>query len=620
MASIDEGSLMKDAIRRTRELYRYVTPASLSPLPAAHYRETIKLDTVFDASDMTPSLIAFVQLAALRCNTSKAILNVMDTDTMYFLAQVSKRPSDGQEDAPMFESSEDSALMGCSTMSLSGRVCDLTLRLHTDENCPYPCLTISDMSKDVRFAHLDIVAGGPKFRFYCGTPITTRDGINIGTLAVMDSTPRDRLTRDEEQCLCETAAYVMKVLNLNREAIEGRQARRMGYALNSFVAGKSSLDDDEVHVSRKLPSKRSLHTIDETVSVSHLPTQSQPSQCCETRNKRTTAQKGQCTQEQRDSAEKELPFTTENSADASPVTDSDHEATERYPNAQSVPIQEIEEMDSRTHCRTFVRAANLLREALDLGDKGGVLFVSVSAESNIPGFLSGVQPSVADESSTTGDDSLPENVALDELAQLVRSPTFLKHSSLISATTLASSTNTAPMREGDALSEEGSIKLDSQVVNYFVGRYPAGRLLLLEENDWRSSSDETAQDVKSHGRTKSSRVRRKLAELEFLRRALPEARHLLMVPLWDPSEGRISSACFVWSSSQSRLFSKRQELSYLTSFCQTLMAECSRIDAMAADRQKGSFVGIVSRLVSCSLKPCPHLRWILGTAWVAGQS
>lgn len=137
VAAVTPASLVVDGIRRTRELYRYLTPESLASTPA-HLRAGTSDGTLYDASTLTPSLIPFVQLVALRCNSAKAILNVIDQDTMYFLAQVSKRTQDGSKETPMFETSEDNVLMGCSSVPVSGRVCELTIRMRADDTCQFP--------------------------------------------------------------------------------------------------------------------------------------------------------------------------------------------------------------------------------------------------------------------------------------------------------------------------------------------------------------------------------------------------------------------------------------------------------------------------------------------------
>ena len=494
---------------------------------------------------------------------------------MYFLAQVSKRTGDGPRDMPMFETSEDSVLMGCSSVPVSGRVCELTIRLHADETCKFPMFVVPDMSKDTRFAKLDVVASGPKYKFYCGTPITTRDGVNIGSLAVMDTEPRDGLTDDEERCLGETAAHIMAFLELNREAIEGRQARRMGYALNGFVSGKSSLHDE---LDRPAQSRKPFGTV-ASYGLAHDEKEDQPPSphAVEHRRKRSGYSSNN---------------TAESTSSFGPI--SDYDTSEIWTKTEDQPVAETEELESRSHSKTYARAANLIRESLELGDEGGVLFVGVTASPTISRLLSNVKAGTEEDSTSTGEDFQPEKIAHPKLSDLVSSPTFMKQSRCIPASTLGSSMKASPMVEGSGLPGDRSMKLDSEVVNYFVGRYSGGHLWLLEEEEGKSSSDETVQEAEPQQGTKSSRIRRRAAELEFLRRAFPEARQLLMTPLWDAQVGRVVSVCFVWTSTQTRLFSTRHELSYLTSFCQTLMAECSRLDAMMADKQKSDFVGTIS--------------------------
>lgn len=63
-----------------------------------------------------------------------------------------------------------------------------TLNLNPSENKnDYPCFIVNDLSKDDRFADLAVVNGTiAAYRFYAGTPITTNQGINIGSFFLFD--------------------------------------------------------------------------------------------------------------------------------------------------------------------------------------------------------------------------------------------------------------------------------------------------------------------------------------------------------------------------------------------------------------------------------------------------
>lgn len=55
---------------------------------------------------------------------------------------------------------------------------------------------VNDASLDPRFADNPLVAEEPKIRFYAGYPLTSHDGNNLGTLCIIDSTPRS-FTKDD---------------------------------------------------------------------------------------------------------------------------------------------------------------------------------------------------------------------------------------------------------------------------------------------------------------------------------------------------------------------------------------------------------------------------------------
>ena len=104
---------------------------------------------------------------------------------------------------------------------------------------------INDLTKS-GFANMAIITGPPYYRFYAGVPIQTRDGINIGSLAIMDTRARpDGLTAAEESFMASTAEQIMLFLETNKQAIEGRRSRRMAQGLEAFLAGRKSVQEDK---------------------------------------------------------------------------------------------------------------------------------------------------------------------------------------------------------------------------------------------------------------------------------------------------------------------------------------------------------------------------------------
>ncbi len=77
---------------------------------------------------------------------------------------------------------------------------------------------VPDSFKDERFHDNPLATGAPHVRFYAGAPLQTPSGQNIGTLCVIDSSPRD-LTQDQIVALQTLARQVVSQLELRRQNI-----------------------------------------------------------------------------------------------------------------------------------------------------------------------------------------------------------------------------------------------------------------------------------------------------------------------------------------------------------------------------------------------------------------
>lgn len=68
-------------------------------------------------------------------------------------------------------------------------------------------LVVLDTAKDSRFRDNPLVTGPPHIGFYAGAPLEI-DGVNIGTLCIFNSNPRQSFDEDEKACLVAFAQIV----------------------------------------------------------------------------------------------------------------------------------------------------------------------------------------------------------------------------------------------------------------------------------------------------------------------------------------------------------------------------------------------------------------------------
>lgn len=105
-----------------------------------------------------------------------------------------------------------------------GAFCDLTIQ--GEAGMP---LVIHDLAEDPRSAQSPLVVGEPHARFYAGVPLALRSGLNLGTLCIMDRTPRRDFAAREARQLQELALIVEAHLRLHeaRIAAEADAVRRL---------------------------------------------------------------------------------------------------------------------------------------------------------------------------------------------------------------------------------------------------------------------------------------------------------------------------------------------------------------------------------------------------------
>ncbi len=137
-------------------------------------------------------------LAAEICGTPVAVVNLIGDGRQFFKAEVG---------------------LGLRETPLGSAFCRQAL-LQQD------FLHVPDATQDPRVSGNPLVTGSPRLRFYAGALLKTPDGLAIGTLCVLDTTPR-RLSERQQASLRHLARQTMAQLELRRTVREQRAEREL---------------------------------------------------------------------------------------------------------------------------------------------------------------------------------------------------------------------------------------------------------------------------------------------------------------------------------------------------------------------------------------------------------
>ncbi|MCU0788573.1 MAG: GAF domain-containing protein [Verrucomicrobia bacterium] len=160
------------------------------PIPS-NESQRLKVLWQYEVLDTVPEAMFddLTELAASICDVPIALVSLVDEDRQWFK----------------------------STHGVSLRETSRDISFCAHAICRSGLFIVPDARKDVRFKNNPLVTGGPKIRFYAGSPLVTPDGYALGTLCVLDPKPR-RLNTSQQRAMQLLARVTVSLLELRRRA------------------------------------------------------------------------------------------------------------------------------------------------------------------------------------------------------------------------------------------------------------------------------------------------------------------------------------------------------------------------------------------------------------------
>jgi signal transduction histidine kinase len=552
--------------KRDRDVFRLYGP-TFRNIP--HLDHTSALGEHVPVAAKDSALVAFAQLAAIRLGATRALISLIDMERQHILAEATATTS-------LRGGIRNDLWLGNVSLPREVLVCEQVLGINPERitsseqaSVVFNDLAEHDYYKERNYVRDNIV------RFYAGVALTSPRGAIVGALCILDSKPRDGLPRQDVLYLHDLAATVMEHLDtytLKDQHIRGEQLTR---GLISFAEGASAL---QAYSSEDHQPPLTLQPYISPPAVPafqpyHVPQDRQvpPLQAADN---------------------PAAPIPTDHQLPGVPVT------PPRSDKSDSSSVRALQESILPANSKSmFARAANIMRASSDLD---GVLILDASIAATAHQQLAN------DASESSAYDSLAsEGESVYGFPGMTHSTTSQQPAEGTGqrCQILGFSTrDTSSVAENIwALRNRSLMEAD---LRRMLSLYPMGNIIhFTADGEAISSTDSessTSTIIPDDGGRPASKQRSRRGQsrsnktLNAIQLTLPGARSVAFVPFWDFERSRWFAGCLCWTNEPDRLLSPQLDLLFFKVFGHSVMNELSRLDTIASDQVKTTFVSLIS--------------------------
>jgi hypothetical protein len=234
----------KDTKKKLTYLQRYFQPCedattmrTLSEDLAAKSAIFSSCSSLIAGSD--PVLICFANLTARMLNAKRCMVTMVGNGASYVVAEATQSLSI----TPPHTCNPGDELFfgGMASVPRVGTMCELTVSMmppdaEQDEGDGF-LLEIADLALHPQFADAPFVHSWPSLRFYAGVPLRSRNGVSVGTICIMDESPRMQgLTKDQKMTLTKMGDIVMDYFETKQGDRDMKKGKVMEMGLSQFIA------------------------------------------------------------------------------------------------------------------------------------------------------------------------------------------------------------------------------------------------------------------------------------------------------------------------------------------------------------------------------------------------